>query len=167
MLSAVPGAPRLSCMKCFVYHGILVFLNALPSWRFGKPGYVMVRRLPNSFAGDCSAYFNCSFVYWYEVHVPLREILDPPLISFIKTLKYTFTVSLSSHFTITNSFGKLASWQTSFRKKTRSYIIDPVKKIVLHFGPKVDLVNTKDFCQFIQHSRLSFIISAVHISYQK
>ena len=38
-------------------------------------------------------------------------------ISFVKIQKYAFADSLCHLLTITNRFGKLASWQTSFRKK--------------------------------------------------
>ena len=38
-------------------------------------------------------------------------------ISFIKIQKYAFVCSFINSLAITNSFGKLAIWQTSFRKK--------------------------------------------------
>ena len=81
--------------------------------QFGKPSYVMVRRLPNCFVTECSEYFRC-FVWctglWMYLYI--NRWKSP----FIKTHKYVFTDSFSSPLIITNSFGKLAICQTPFRK---------------------------------------------------
>ena len=58
---------------------IEAFLNALPSWKFGKLMHVMVRRLPNRFIGKCSGYFRClCVVCWFVnafVHQNVKDFI--------------------------------------------------------------------------------------------
>ena len=75
--------------------------------------YVMVRRLSNKFKVNAS----CPYVvYWLVnafVHQSVKDFVT-------KIHKYVFTDSLGNHLSITYSFGKLAIWQTSFRKKKQN-----------------------------------------------
>ena len=84
--------------------------------QFGKHLYVMVRRLPNRFIGECSGYFR----HLYMVNSFVNAFVHQNVEDFIHKLhKYAFTDSFGNHLTITFSFGNLAIWQMSFRKKTK------------------------------------------------
>ena len=85
--------------------------SAIP---FSKLLYVIARRLPNRFTGGYSGYFRYLFVvYWFVNAFAHQNVKD----LFTKIKKYAFTDSFGNHLTITYSFGKLAIWQTAFRKK--------------------------------------------------
>ena len=70
-----------------------VFLNALPIWQFEKCLYVMVRRLPSRFIGECSGYFRClSVVYWFVNTLNVKDFIHK------KILKCALTYLCGNHF---------------------------------------------------------------------
>ena len=79
------------------------FLNALPSWQFGKGLYVMARRLPIRFIGKCPGYFryNLCVVSWFVNALVHQRVND-------SIHKYAFTDSFGNHLTATYTFGNLA-----------------------------------------------------------
>ena len=73
--------------------------------------YVMVRRLANVFIGECSGYLRCLRVV-YLLCECIQNVKD-----FFHKIKICICRFIWHSLTITYSFGKLAIWQTLFRKK--------------------------------------------------
>ena len=83
-------------------------------WQFGKLPHVMVRRPANNFVYECLGYFRyLCMVYMYVntfMHKKVEDLMHK------KPPKYACSDSFGSLSSITNRFGKLAMWQTAFRK---------------------------------------------------
>ena len=72
----------------------------------------MVRILPNSLIHECSGYFLClCVVYWF-----VNAFVHQNAIDFLHKNSKICIYRYDNHLTTTYSFGKLAIWQTSFRK---------------------------------------------------
>ena len=92
--------------------------------QFGKHLYVMVRRLPNRFICECSAWvfqvFVCGFLVWECICTSKRE-------RFHKHSKISFTDSFGNHLTITY----IQLWQVgNLANVIKNQIVDLYKNIL-------------------------------------
>ena len=109
--------------------------------QFGKPLYVIVRKLPNCFVAKCSGYFKSLYMVdrFMNVFKQMEDFIH-------KTQKYAFTDSFSNLIIITNSFGKLAIWQTSFRKNQH---IVQLTNHMEHASPNIQ-ISYRNKCEYFK-----------------